>query len=434
MAKRSTNPKSAIQNHKSEQPDPSLPFTSAPSGPVECLGMTFPNDDERRKYYLEKLAEKLKDPAFRKIEGFPIGEDEDILALSDPPYYTACPNPWLDDFVKHYGIPYNPKKSYHREPFAADVSEGKNQPIYIAHAYHTKVPHRAIIRYILHYTEPGDLVLDGFAGSGMTGVATQFCSDRAEVEALGYRVQHDGTIHNELGQPFSKLGARRAILNDLSPAATFIASNYNMPVDMPAFDGEAKRILREVEEELGWMYETAHKRGNAKGRINYTVWSEVLACPECSGEIVFSREAFDVKTESVRDRFPCPHCSAMVSKNNLELLYDSHFDSAIGETVKRPKRVPVLINYSVGKAKYEKEPDKEDLSLIDRIEKMSLPEHVPTTKLPDMQMTRVGRMQTAKVTHVHHFFLSRTAQLLAAFWEKADGLAPGSIRRDVGYL
>jgi len=112
MAKRSTNPKSAIQNHKSEQPDPSLPFTSAPSGPVECLGMTFQNDDERRKYFLEKLAEKLKDPAFRRIEGFPIGEDEDILALSDPPYYTACPNPWLADFVKHYGIPYNPKKSY----------------------------------------------------------------------------------------------------------------------------------------------------------------------------------------------------------------------------------------------------------------------------------------------------------------------------------
>ena len=23
--------------------------------PVECLGMTFPNDEERRKYFLEKL-------------------------------------------------------------------------------------------------------------------------------------------------------------------------------------------------------------------------------------------------------------------------------------------------------------------------------------------------------------------------------------------
>ena len=50
--------------------------------PVECLGMTFPDDEERRKYFLEKLREKLKDPEFRKIEGFPIGADEDILALS----------------------------------------------------------------------------------------------------------------------------------------------------------------------------------------------------------------------------------------------------------------------------------------------------------------------------------------------------------------
>ncbi len=52
-------------------------------GPVECLGMTFENDEKRREYFLEKLREKLKDPEFRKIEGFPIGEDEDILALSD---------------------------------------------------------------------------------------------------------------------------------------------------------------------------------------------------------------------------------------------------------------------------------------------------------------------------------------------------------------
>ena len=34
-------------------------------GPVECLGMTFPNDEERRKHFLEKLREKLKDPESR---------------------------------------------------------------------------------------------------------------------------------------------------------------------------------------------------------------------------------------------------------------------------------------------------------------------------------------------------------------------------------
>ena len=66
---------------------------------VECLGMTFANDDERRQYFRGVLREKLKDPEFRKIEGFPLGSDEDILALSDPPYYTACPNPFIYYFL-----------------------------------------------------------------------------------------------------------------------------------------------------------------------------------------------------------------------------------------------------------------------------------------------------------------------------------------------
>ena len=128
--------------------------------------MTFPNDQARREYFLGKLKEKLKDPEFRKIEGFPIGEDEDILALSDPPYYTACPNPFLGDFVRQHGRPFDLEERYEREPFAADVSEGKNDALYNAHGYHTKVPPRAIIRYIMHYTQPGDLILDGFCGPG----------------------------------------------------------------------------------------------------------------------------------------------------------------------------------------------------------------------------------------------------------------------------
>ena len=102
------------------------------TGPVECLGLTFENDDARREHFLSIVREKLKDPEFRKVEGFPIGEDEDILALSDPPYYTACPNPFLEDFIRCYGKPYAPETDdYHREPFAAEVSEGRNDQIFI---------------------------------------------------------------------------------------------------------------------------------------------------------------------------------------------------------------------------------------------------------------------------------------------------------------
>ncbi|MBH2043717.1 MAG: hypothetical protein I8H87_09355, partial [Comamonadaceae bacterium] len=56
---------------------------AAKSGPVECLGQSFPSDEARREHYLKLLAEKLKDSTFRKIVGFPIGSNEDILALSD---------------------------------------------------------------------------------------------------------------------------------------------------------------------------------------------------------------------------------------------------------------------------------------------------------------------------------------------------------------
>ena len=141
--------------------------------PVECLGMTFKSDEARREHFLEKL--KLKLPELRQRSDFPIGEDEDILRLSDPPYYTACPNPFLAEFVECHGRPYDPAEPYHRKPFAVDVSEGKTDPLYKAHGYHTKVPHRAIVPSILHYTKPGDIVLDGFCGSGMTGVAAQWC-------------------------------------------------------------------------------------------------------------------------------------------------------------------------------------------------------------------------------------------------------------------
>ena len=82
-------------------------YTTNQNTPVECLGLTFPNDEARRTHFMEILREKLKDPEFRKIEGFPIGEDEDILALSDPPYYTACPNPFLEDFVQRCGTSYD---------------------------------------------------------------------------------------------------------------------------------------------------------------------------------------------------------------------------------------------------------------------------------------------------------------------------------------
>ena len=196
--------------------------------PITCLGMTFESEEARRAYFLERLKAKL--PELRKRPDFPTAEDEDILRLSDPPYYTACPNPFLAEFVAQHGRPYDPGEPYHREPFAVDVSVGKTDKLYRAHGYHTKVPHLAIVPSILHYTRPGDLVLDGFCGSGMTGVAAQWCGTAPE----DYRRNLERQWKEESRQA-PEWGARRVILGDLSPAATFITANYNIPFDVDAF-------------------------------------------------------------------------------------------------------------------------------------------------------------------------------------------------------
>jgi DNA modification methylase len=404
-----------------------LDLSSKATGPVECLGQTFPSDEARRQHYLKLLAEKLKDPEFRKIDGFPTGSDVDILAMSDPPYYTACPNPWIGDFIKAYGKPYDASKPYHREPFAADVSDGKNHPIYSAHSYHTKVPHRAIMRYILHYTEPGDVLFDGFAGTGMAGIAAQLCGDREEVQALGYRVLNDGTVLDEEGQPFSKLGARHTVLNDLSPAATFIAYNYNTPVDVSAFEKEAKRILKEVEDELGWMYQTKHTDGS-KRRIDYTVWSEVFACQECGGEVTFMDEALDESTGAVRAEFPCPHCGTVLTKRSMDRVFETVVDPLLGGSWKRVKFKPSLIQYRVGKTKHEKKPDADDLTFLTKIEKHPFPTSVPANRWPIDQMYHGSRIAPKGFTHTHHFFFRRAAIALGKLWELSSAQPDGRLR------
>jgi len=381
---------------------------------VECFGLTFESEEARRVFFLDKLREKLKDPEFRKTEGFPVGGDEEILAISDPPYYTACPNPFLAEFVQHYGKPYDPSMSYQRAPFAVDVSEGKTDPLYKAHCYHTKVPHKAIMPAILHYTEPGDLVLDGFAGSGMTGVAAQMCeSPEPEFKTAVEREWKDA------GYVPPVWGARRAILSELAPAATFIGANYNLPFDVDAFEHAAKKILDEVAAELGWMYETAHKDGKAKGKINFTVWSEVFSCPECTEEVVFLTEALNRRTKQVREEFPCPHCGASLNKNNLERTFETLADPATGAAWKRIKLRPGLINYSVGKAKYEKQPDAADLKLLDKISVLPLPSEVPTDRFPIESMGHGSRLAPKGFTHVHQLFLPRPSQALALLWRKA---------------
>ncbi|MDR5897679.1 DNA methyltransferase [Halomonas vilamensis] len=392
------------------------------TGPVTCLGITFENEEVRRAYFTEELRKKLQDPEFRKIEGFPIGNDENILNLSDPPYYTACPNPWMADFIAEWEAQKLECQNYHyhREPLAADVSEGRSGLFYDAHSYHTKVPHKAIMRYILHYTEPGDIVFDGFCGTGMTGVAAQMCGDRDMVISLGYQVKPDGTILQEevdengkkVWIPFSKLGVRRAILNDLSIAAGFIAYNFNAPVDVSALEIAAKNIISNAEKEYGWLYETRHKPTGKKGKINYTIWSDVFTCPNCLSEIIFWESAVDHSLGKMREFIKCSSCGVSNSRSNLERFWVSEFSRDENTIIRKAKQVPVLINYTVEGKRHEKKPDLEDFDLINRINDMDVHEISGEKEIPDGFNTRQPKLSHG-VRRIRDFYTKRNFYVLS---------------------
>lgn len=376
---------------------------------VVCLGMEFPSEDARREYFRAELRKKL--PELKQIEGFPIGEDDDIINLSDPPYYTACPNPWLNDFIEEWEkekveLEKEGKRKANFEvktPYTADVSEGKNNPIYMAHAYHTKVPHPAIMRYILHYTQPGDIVFDGFCGTGMTSVVAQLCGSENDVKALK--------------EENAQIGVRHGICSDLSPIASLIAATYNLKFDPKTFERKALRILEQVEKELGWMYET--EVDGKKAKINYTIWSDVFVCPSCGNEIVLWDEAVDLDKEIMKDSFPCPHCGNTCSKKNMEKAWETSFDSLLNKTVTLNKKVPVRVNYTLSGKRGEKDVDSYDIDLIRKIGNINLSE-ISTYKLQEGYNT-AQPIRSNGITHTHQFYTKRNFIYLNRIYELCKG-------------
>lgn len=442
---------------------------------VECLGNTFPSESARREHYMGLLRDGLQDlyaklstpfvgvddavtrmktvkhwPMGSKSQlrdiaermclsesskdllqrwkdeiGFPHGELDDILRLSDPPYYTACPNPFIGDFIECHGRSYDTGEEYSRKPFTADVSEGKNDPIYNAHSYHTKVPHKAIMRYILHYTQPGDVVLDAFCGTGMTGVAAQCCADPDPDFRRLLEAEWDDSGH------FKPVwGVRRSVLCDLSPAASFIAHNYNTPVHRAAFRARAASILEDVAKSCNWMYETTPARGQSAALINYTIWSDVFVCPVCSKDIVFWDAAVDYDAGVVNDEFACPSCKAVHSKRTVERRTETVSEQHSQKLLIRAKQLPVMVGYIVDGKHAEKKPSEADLALIARIEAARIPVWFPTTRIDrDIDLWYERDYRQLGIYDVSHFYTKRNLWTLGEFRDRVMRETDARIRQ-----
>ena len=385
--------------------------------PVTCLGMEFPNDNARRDYFREELRKKL--PELKLIEGFPIGEDDDIINLSDPPYYTACPNPWLNDFIEEWEMEKaellekgKRKANFEvKSPYSNAINERKNNPIYNAHSYHTHVPPEVIMNYYLYYTQPGDIIIDNFAGTGMEGVAANYCGSPTEFQKSEFSQRW-----KENFQSTPNWGYRNCILGDLSPIASYITYNYTNTISSQLFKKAAEYIYDSLYNELGNLFDWIDSKGT-KSSINYLVWSEEQVCPSCGKHFAYWDVAIDINKDEQKDSYNCPNCNSTINKKRSIKRMIQEYDPILKKVVEKCSYVPVFANYTSNKSRLEKV-----LSEKERLDLMNF-------NLPDNLSTPVRELESGDKTSdpfrlgiyfLHQFYSKKNLVILTRFKELID--------------
>ena len=281
-------------------------------------------------------------------------------------YYSGDqPNQNLRTFIEAHGTPYDPAKDdYAAAAFSEPITSTKASAIYNMHTYWSKKPHDAIQRYIRHYTNPGDIILDPFCGSGSTALA-------------------------------SLLENRCAIAIDRSPAATFITRTYCTPVAINNVKAALSNLQAQVSPEMNRLYETRCEKCGGKATTVYTVYSIVFQCPRCLTKLpLHDCTLLDGKTAGgKRQKFnACPFC---LTKGHTEVIRTQS---------QKFGYMPVMVRYHclqnckpARASRYYNDSDKEkaecfkkyDLAKIGDIEAKSIPYPYPQ----GYKMTHFSRYQ-----------------------------------------
>jgi len=200
----------------------------------------------------------------------------------------------VEEFIKKYGKPYHPETDdYDVPPFQENIDNAsKSSKIYNMHMYWTKQDPYVVKKYIEHYTKPGDIVLDAFAGTGMAGVAAMICG-------------------------------RHAILCEISPACIHIARNYTTPTDPYVLQKAYYELRKKFEPEIKPLYRTiCHNCGNKDAQIANTILSDVYKCPRCKADVLFAGGGrWDVMKKGEKfKKIKCDDCKYEFSKAKADFV------------------------------------------------------------------------------------------------------------------
>ena len=229
------------------------------------------------------MAAKRTDPAQRSFAS--LGSEATPEGIPASYYSGDKPNPALNMFVTQHlkERPYDPAHDdYSTLPLLRSSKTNRSTKIFNMHAYWSKKPHSSIREYVIHYTKPGDLVLDSFCGSG-------------------------GTIL------VAAMMGRNGVGIDLSPAATFLSSGLCTPPPQHDFEKSFKSIMQSLRRDYGWIYQYPFKRMMLP--IHFGISSMKFKCVKCLGISSFYR------CSAQKEEPCCPFCDEEIKTRQEKLGY-----------------------------------------------------------------------------------------------------------------
>lgn len=291
--------------------------------------------------------------------------------------------------------------------YDSPLPSNRSGALYNAFSYPTKISPEAISIFIACHTNVGDTVLDTFAGSGTTGLATKLCDN-----PTSYMIE---TATKMKLHP--KWGKRKAILYELSTLGAFVSEVMNNPPSSKEFAECAKNLLDEAEKELGHLY-SVYDRENNIGKIRHVIWSDVLICPNCKKESTFWQTAVQHNPLGILSDFECPHCKHKELFNKVPRATENITDEILEIKHIAKKRVPVRIYGKTGKKTWHKDVTNNDVRFLEeQLDKLTLLDF-PKFELNWGDLYRKGYHQG--ITHLHHLYTKRNAVVFSSLWKRVS--------------
>lgn len=302
------------------------------------------------------------------------------------------------------------------------IKSTRTGSIFNSHSYPTKINSNAIVPFIMAHTKPGDLVFDGFSGSGAAGVAASLC----ENPSPELKKSVESVISSNINW-----GTRNAILYDVSELATFISGSILQPPDIKRFNRAANELVSNLESKWGWLYEV-QKDKDTPGTIRYNIWSDYPVCPHCGNSSTFWDVAVSAKPLYIASKITCRYCSKQYDVSSADRLVEELQDELLSKKIERRLRCPVYVYGKTGKTLWKRQANDKDIELIERIENTPLPGKIPIVELKREKGERWGELYRSGyhhgITHIHHFYTRRNLIAIAAAWNLAEEY-PENIRK-----